>query len=161
MKRLTLLALLATFSTSAFALKVGYVNTQELFARYSQTKTIQQELSNKKKELEQKIQAKGLELQKLEIDLKGKGASVTDADKKAYEKKVEEFQKTIRDSQMKLNQEEAKRMQEIDRLINLSIQNVARSDKYDYVIEQGALKFGGENVTQKVLNVMERSKKIK
>lgn len=161
MKRLTLLALLATFSTSAFALKVGYVNTQELFARYSQTKTIQQELSNKKKELEQKIQAKGLELQKLEIDLKGKGASVTDADKKAYEKKVEEFQKTVRDSQMKLNQEEAKRMQEIDRLINLSIQNVARSDKYDYVIEQGALKFGGENVTQKVLNVMERSKKIK
>lgn len=160
MKKLALIAMLGALSTSAFAIKVGYVNTQELFGRYSQTKTLRANLTKEKQKLETSLQKKEIELQKLQVELKGKGAAATDAEKKAFETKVTAFQKLVRDSQMKLSSEENKKMQEIDRLINISIQNVARSGKYDYVFEQGAVKFGGQNITPKVLEVMEKSKKI-
>lgn len=160
MKKLSIIAILATLSTSAFALKVGYVNSQELFAKYSQTQVIRDNLTKEKQSLETTLQKQEIELQKLQVELQGKGQSVTEAEKKAFEDKVAKFQKEVRDSQTKLSNEEAKKMQEIDRLINISIQNVARTDKYDYVLEQGAIKFGGENITPKVLQVMEKSKKI-
>nr|WP_307774894.1 OmpH family outer membrane protein [uncultured Cetobacterium sp.] len=160
MKKLSMLAILATLSTSAFALKVGYVNTQELFGRYSQTKVVRENLNTQKKKMETDLQKQEVELQKLQVELQSKGSKVTPDEKKAFENKVAAFQKKVRESQMKLSGEENKKMQEIDRLINISIQNVARSGKYDYVLEQGAIKFGGENITPKVLEVMEKSKKI-
>lgn len=160
MKKIAIIAMLAAVSTSAFALKVGYVNSQELFAKYSQTKVIRDNLTKEKQSLEATLQKKEIELQKLQVELQGKGKDVTESEKKAFEGKVAAFQKLVRESQAKLSNEEAKKMQEIDRLINISIQNVARSDKYDYVLEQGAIKFGGENITPKVLNVMEKSKKV-
>ncbi|MGL5000011.1 MAG: OmpH family outer membrane protein [Cetobacterium sp.] len=160
MKKIALIGMLAALSTSAFALKVGYVNSQELFAKYSQTKTVRDTLTKEKQTLEASLQKQEIDLQKLQVELQGKGSKVTDAEKKSFEGKVTAFQKLVRESQAKLSNEEAKKMQEIDRLINISIQNVARSEKYDYVLEQGAIKFGGENLTPKVLNVMEKSKKI-
>ncbi|MGL4947470.1 MAG: OmpH family outer membrane protein [Cetobacterium sp.] len=160
MKKIAIIGMLAALSTSSFALKVGYVNSQELFAKYSQTKTVRDTLTKEKQTLEASLQKQEIDLQKLQVELQGKGKNVTDAEKKSFETKVTAFQKLVRESQAKLSNEEAKKMQEIDRLINISIQNVARSEKYDYVLEQGAIKFGGENLTPKVLNVMEKSKKI-
>ncbi|WP_297596412.1 OmpH family outer membrane protein [uncultured Cetobacterium sp.] len=160
MKKITMIAMLAALSTSAFALKVGYVNSQELFAKYSQTKILRDNLTKEKQKLESTLQKQEIELQKLQVELQGKGKDVTETEKKAFEDKVSAFQKSVRESQTKLSNEEAKKMQEIDRLINISIQNVAKSERYDYVLEQGAIKFGGENITPKVLNVMEKSKKI-
>ena len=131
MKKIAIMAMLAAVSTSAFALKVGYVNSQELFTKYSQTKIIRDTLTKEKQDLEGTLQKKEIELQKLQVELQGKGKDVTEAEKKAFEEKVTAFQKLVRDSQAKLSNEEAKKMQEIDRLINISIQNVARSEKYD------------------------------
>lgn len=160
MKKIALIAMLGALSTSAFAIKVGYVNTQELFGRYSQTKILRTNLTKEKQNLESSLQKKEIDLQKLKVELQGKGEKVTEAEKKSFDAKVNAFQKLVRDSQIKLSSEENKKMQEIDRLINISIQNVARSGKYDYVFEQGAVKFGGQNITPKVLEVMENSKKI-
>ena len=44
MKKLSVLALAAVMSVSAFADKVGVVNTQELFFKYSKTKVIEENL---------------------------------------------------------------------------------------------------------------------
>ena len=52
MKKIAIIAMLAAVSTSAFALKVGYVNSQELFAKYSQTKVIRDNLTKEKQTLE-------------------------------------------------------------------------------------------------------------
>lgn len=158
MKKIATLSILVALSTSAFAVKVGYVNSQELFQKYSQTKVITENLTKEKQKIEADLQKKEIELQKLQVELQNK--NVTEAEKKDFENKVTAFQKLVRDSQMKLSAEESKKMQEIERNINLSIQNVARSGKYDYVLEQGAIKFGGENITPKVLQVMESTKKV-
>lgn len=160
MKKMLLLATLAAMSTSAFAIKIGYVSSQELFSRYSQTKVLRDNLNKEKVALESKLQKEEIDLQKMQVELQAKGTKVTDAEKKKFDDKVKSFQKLVAESQGKLSEQEGKKMQEIDRLITISIQNVAKSKKYDYVLEQGAIKFGGENITDEVLKVMEKSKKI-
>ena len=45
-------------SVSAFAMKVGYVNSQEAFAKFSQTKTVQENLNKEKTRLENEIKQK-------------------------------------------------------------------------------------------------------
>lgn len=160
MKKITVLAVLAALSTSAFAMKIGYVNSQEVLVRSSQGKAARTSLEQKQKALENKIKQKEIELKKLEVELQGKGKTVTEQDKKNFNDKVVAFQKMIRDSQVELSKEEARQMQQVNGLINRSIQNVARTGGYDYILEQGALRYGGENVTPKVLDVMNKSVKI-
>lgn len=160
MKKLTILAVLAALSTSAFAMKIGYVNSQEILFKSSQGEKARTTLETKQKELENKIKLKEIELKKLEIELQGKGKNITEEDKKALNDKYEQFQKMMRDSQTELSKEEMKQMQEVSSLMNRSIQNVARTGGYDYILEQGALRYGGENITPKVLEVMNKSVKI-
>ena len=39
-----------------------------------------------------------------------------------------------------------------------AINKVAKADKYDYILEAGAVKFGGVDMTSKVLAEMEKTK---
>lgn len=160
MKKLTILAILATLSTSAFAMKIGYVNSQALLFNSAQGKSARVSLEQKQKSLENKLKAKEEEINKLKAELQSKGNNITEQDKKNFNDKVSAFQKMVRDSQTELNKEENRQMQSINGLINRSIQNVARTGGYDYILEQGALRYGGENVTPKVLEVMNKTVKI-
>ncbi|MGL4533641.1 MAG: OmpH family outer membrane protein [Fusobacteriaceae bacterium] len=159
MKKLTVLALMAAMSVSALAVKVGYVSSEEVFQRYSQTKTLQTNLNKEKSRLETEIKKKEVTLQKMQVELQAKGASVTEAEKTKFQKEVETFQKFVKDSQTKLSKEEMTRLQEIEKVITASVDKIAKDGKYDFVLEAGAVKFGGENVTEKVLADMEKNKK--
>lgn len=156
MKKLSILALVATMSVSAMS-AIGYVNTQEVFRSYSQTKVIQGNLDKERARLENEIKAKEVNLQKSQVELQSKGAKVTPEEKAKFQKDVEGFQKFVKDSQTKLNKEERARVQEIDSAINTAITAVAKEGKYEYVMEAGALKYGGENITAKVIDKMEKS----
>ncbi|MEG2588118.1 MAG: OmpH family outer membrane protein, partial [Cetobacterium sp.] len=125
MKRISVLLIGLALSSSAFAVKMGYVNSQELFSKYSQTKIIQENLNKEKSRLENELKQKEISLQKMQVELQGKGAAATEQEKKSFQAKVDEFQKLVRDSQTKLNKEEMTRLQEVERLINTAVQNVA------------------------------------
>lgn len=159
MKKLAVVALMAAMSVSALATKIGVVNTEEVFQKYSQTKVLQGNLNKEKSRLEGEIKAKELVLQKMQVELQGKGNAVTAADKQKFQTEVENFQKFVKDAQVKLSKEERTRLQEIERTINASVTKIAKNEKYDYVLEAGALKYGGENITAKVLADMESAKK--
>lgn len=154
MKKLTLIALLATLSTSAFALKIGYVNTQEIMEKSSAAKSARASLTSESKSLENTIKAKQNELKNLQEQLQKKGKNITEADKKNYNNKLEEFKKLIANSGTQLRNKEIAKMKEIDAKLNTAIQSVAKSGGYDYILEKGAVKFGGEDVTSKVLGAM-------
>ena len=59
---------------------------------------------------------------------------------------------------MKLEKERNTRLQEVENTMKNAINKVAKADKYDYVLEAGAVKFGGTDITAKVLQEMEKSK---
>lgn len=159
MKKIMMLALTAAISTSALAVKVGYVNSEEVFRKYSKTQTLQQNLTKEKNRLEGEIKKKEVTLQKMQVELQSKGAAVTDAEKTKFQGEVEAFQKFIKDSQTKLGKEEMTRLQEIEQALNSAVNNVAKADKFDYVLEAGAVKFGGEDITGKVLTELEKNTK--
>ena len=100
MKKLSVLALAAVMSASAFATKVGVVNSQELFYKYSKTKVIEQNLKKQGASLDNTLNQKQVELKKLQLELQSKGEKVTDAEKKNFENKVKALDKFVRDSQM-------------------------------------------------------------
>lgn len=158
MKKLSVLALTAVMSASAFAAKVGVVNTQELFYKYSKTKVIDQNLKKQGASLENTINQKQVELKKLQLELQSKGEKITDAEKKSFEDKVKALDKFVRDSQMKMDKERNARLQEVEKTMTNAIDKVAKADKYDYVLEAGAVKFGGTDITAKVLQEMEKTK---
>ena len=152
MKKVAITLMALTLSVSALAEKIGFVNSQEAFAKYSQTKVIQENLNKEKNRLENEIKQKEVALQKAQLE-------ITDKEKQEFQKQVEAFQKFVRDSQTKLSKEEYTRMQEIEKTMSTAIQSVAKAGKYDYVLEAGAVKFGGTDITADVLKAMEKAKK--
>ncbi|MGY0393934.1 MULTISPECIES: OmpH family outer membrane protein [unclassified Fusobacterium] len=159
MKKIMITIMALSLSASVLAEKIGYVNSQEAFSKYSQTKTIQENLNKEKNRLENEIKQKEVALQKAQLELQSKGNKITDKEKEGFQKQVEAFQKFVRDSQAKLSKEEYTRMQEIDRAMQSAIDSVAKAEKYDYILEAGAVKFGGKDITADVIKAMEKSKK--
>lgn len=158
MKKISVLALAVVMSATALADKVGVVNTQELFYKYSKTKVIEENLKKQGASLDNTLNQKQVELKKMQVELQSKGDKVTDAEKKAFEDKVKSLDKFVRDSQMKLEKEKNMRVAEVEKIMNDSISKVAKADKYDYVLEVGAVRYGGTDITAKVLQEMEKAK---
>ncbi|MCI6153414.1 OmpH family outer membrane protein [Fusobacterium perfoetens] len=158
MKKIALVALAVAMSTQALALKIGVVNSQELFYKYSKTKTMEENLKKQTASLDNTLKQKQVEIQKMELELKAKGNKATDKDKKAFEDKIKLLEKFVKDSQIKLNKERSTRMAEIEKTMNNAINKIAKAEKADYVLEAGAVKFGGVDLTDKVLAEMEKTK---
>lgn len=157
MKKLLLIASVL-LATSAFADKVGVVDSQRAFFEFSETKKAQQALEGQAKKVENEARQKEVALQKEFVSLQAKGDKLTDAEKKAFEKKSQDFQSFLNASQDKLNKEQMTKLKRIEDIYEKAVKKVAAEGKYDYVFEADALKVGGEDITDKVLKQMEALK---
>ncbi|MEZ7722407.1 OmpH family outer membrane protein [Fusobacterium sp. 27098_8_59] len=157
MKKLLLIASIL-LATSAFADKVGVVDSQRAFFQFSETKKAQQALEGQAKKVENEARQKEVALQKEFVSLQAKGDKLTDAEKKAFEKKSQDFQAFLNASQDKLNKEQMTKLKRIEDIYEKAVKKVAAEGKYDYVFEADALKVGGEDITDKVLKQMEALK---
>lgn len=154
-KTFLMLGLVSALSVTAFAEKIAVVNTQEVIAKYSGTKSAEAVLQKEAQKMENEINQKQVALQKEEVALQSKGAKLTDAEKKAFEAKVQGFYKDVNNSKQSIGKLEHDKMSVIFEKANKAVQDVAKEGKYDYVLEQGAVLVGGENVTDKVIQKME------
>ena len=157
MKKLLLIASVL-LATSAFADKVGVVDSQKAFFQFSETKKAQQALESQAKKVENEARQKEVALQKEFVSLQAKGDKLTEAEKKAFEKKSQDFQSFLNASQDKLNKEQMAKLKRIEDVYVKAIKKVAAEGKYDYIFEADALKVGGEDITDRVLKEMEASK---
>ena len=154
----TLVVLTMVLSMTTMAAKVGYINSGEIFQKYSKTEDLRKNLNKEKARLENEIKTKEVKLQKMQLDLQSKGNKVTEQDKKNFQKRVETLQKFVKDSQTKLRKEEMTRVTEIDKILKKAIDKIAKSEKTDYIFEGEVMKYGGTNYTSEVLSEMEKSK---
>ena len=157
MKKLLLIASVL-LATSAFADKVGVVDSQRAFFQFSETKKAQQALEGQAKKVENEARQREVALQKEFVSLQAKGDKLTDAEKKAFEKKSQDFQSFLNASQNNLNKEQMTKLKRIEDIYEKAVKKVAAEGKYDYVFEADALKVGGEDITDKVLKQMEALK---
>lgn len=157
MKKLLLIASVL-LATSAFADKIGVVDSQKAFFQFSETKKAQQALEGQAKKVENEARQREVALQKEFVSLQAKGDKLTDAEKKAFEKKSQDFQSFLNASQNNLNKEQMTKLKRIEDIYEKAVKKVAAEGKYDYVFEADALKVGGEDITDKVLKQMEALK---
>ena len=157
MKKLLLIASIL-LATTAFAEKIGVVDSQKAFFQFSETKKAQQALEGQAKKVENEARQREVALQKEFVSLQAKGDKLTDAEKKAFEKKSQDFQSFLNASQDKLNKEQMTKLKRIEDIYEKAVKKVAAEGKYDYVFEADALKVGGEDITDKVLKQMEALK---
>ena len=157
MKKLLLIASVL-LATSAFADKIGVVDSQRAFFQFSETKKAQQALEGQAKKVENEARQREVALQKEFVSLQAKGDKLTDAEKKAFEKKSQDFQSFLNASQNNLNKEQMTKLKRIEDIYEKAVKKVAADGKYDYVFEAEALKVGGEDITDKVLKQMEALK---
>ncbi|ATV36905.1 MULTISPECIES: OmpH family outer membrane protein [Fusobacterium] len=157
MKKLLLIASVL-LATSAFADKIGVVDSQKAFFQFSETKKAQQALEGQAKKVENEARQREVALQKEFVSLQAKGDKLTDAEKKAFEKKSQDFQSFLNASQNNLNKEQMTKLKRIEDIYEKAVKKVAADGKYDYVFEAEALKVGGEDITDKVLKQMEALK---
>ena len=152
MKKLLLIASVL-LATSAFADKVGVVDSQRAFFQFSETKKAQQSLEGQAKKVENEARQKEVALQKEYVALQAKGDKLTDAEKKAFEKKSH-----LNSSKDKLNKEQMAKLKRIEDVYVKAVKKVAAEGKYDYIFEAEALKVGGEDITDRVIKEMEALK---
>ena len=157
MKKLLLIASVL-LATSAFADKIGVVDSQKAFFQFSETKKAQQALEGQAKKVENEARQREVALQKEFVSLQAKGDKLTDAEKKAFEKKSQDFQSFLNASQNNLNKEQMTKLKRIEDIYEKAVKKEAADGKYDYVFEAEALKVGGEDITDKVLKQMEALK---
>ncbi|MCI7223057.1 MULTISPECIES: OmpH family outer membrane protein [Fusobacterium] len=145
-------------ATSAFAEKIGVIDTQAVIANFSETKKAQQSLETQAKKLENEARQKEVNLEKEYVALQAKGDKLTDAEKKAFEKRTQEFQGFLQNAQSKLGKDEFDKMSKINTTLLKAVDKVAKEGKYEYVVEAGAVLYGGEDISEKVLKAMETLK---
>lgn len=157
-KMLMMLGLVSALSVSAFAEKIAVVDSQEVIGKYSGTKIVGASLDKEAKRYENEINQRQVALQKEEVALQAKGNKITDAEKKAFQAKVEGFYKYVNTSKETMGKMEYDKMSVIFNKANKAVQAVAAEGKYDYVLERGAVLLGGEDITDKVIKKMEATK---
>lgn len=161
MKKMLTLVMAIAMSVSIFAAKIATVNTQKVFQGYSKTQIAKAKLEAEKTKLEGQLAVKAKNLEKIAKELNAKGDKVTVAEKDKFQKQQVEFGKERQALQQKLGRLEYKEMGTIQTEIKSAVKQVSRKGKYEIVIEEGAVLYGGKDITSEVLKVLESSKKIK
>lgn len=158
MKKVMVTVASLLMATSIFAEKIGYVDSLAVVGNFSESKKAQQSLETQAQKLDNEVKQKQVLLEKEQVSLQSKGDKLTDAEKKAFEKKVQDFYSFVDKSQENLSKQQFEKLKKIDEIYVKAITKVANDGKFDYILEKDVLKFGGEDVTEKVLKAMETLK---
>ena len=159
MKNLVLVALLAmgglAISTDALAEKIGFVNTERLLREAPLSIKAQ-------KRLEKEFSGRDLELQKMtkqardiQAQLDKDGMTMSDADRKAKERDLSVLSQTLqrqsREFREDLNQRRNEELGQIQDKARRAIQDIARTEKFDLIVEQAVYFNPKIDITDRVM----------
>jgi len=159
MKNLVLVALLAmgglALSTEALAEKIGFVNTERLLREaplsIKAQKRLEKEFSGRDQDL-QKITKQARDIQ---AQLDKEGMTMSDADRKAKERDLSVLSQTLqrqsREFREDLNQRRNEELGQIQEKARRAIQDIARTEKFDLIVEQAVYFNPKIDITERVM----------
>jgi len=146
----------------AFAEKIALVDFNEILSKYSETKKVNDMLEKERTERQEKLDKLQEELRIMEEDFMKNKDKLKEKEK---EKKREEFKRKLMMVQDKLNTYgmELKTLQrryigKLRRTIKDAIKTIARRHKFKYVFEAKAVYVGGVDITDKVIEYLNKKK---
>jgi outer membrane protein len=138
--------------------KVGYINTQRITAESAPAKTAQvkleQEFSKRQKELaDQQVSLKSFS-EKFDRDAPTLTESQRAARQKEFAEQSRDFQRKQREFQEDLNGRRNEELQQVLDKANKAVKQVAEAEKYDLVIQEVVYFNAKQDITDKVLKIL-------
>lgn len=159
MKKLALVLIISLSTMVMGATNVGYIDIQEISAKYSRMESIQKRLIAKKSDMEKELGTDKKAIEKKEMQLMNVGAKPSDKDKKELEEMKKNFNKKAQSYEMKLMELQKTELENAKLEIEKACQSVAKAKKLDTIIDKAAVLYGAVNVTADVIKILEKNNK--
>lgn len=129
-------------SGKAVEMKVGTINSNKIIQSYPKSQKLMQDLAKQESDLNKKILEKKATLEKA----KSENKTQTELQMMAEQMRLE-----IEPEAKKLEADSNIRSEEIETSIKLAIETVAKENKFDLILSEEAVLFGGTDVSDLVL----------
>jgi Skp family chaperone for outer membrane proteins len=158
---LAVLLLIPVVSGAAPA-KVAYVDMAKVVKEYDKTKDAQDSLEKEFAAIKSDLMKMNSELEKQQQTLEAKKGQMSEKQLAKSKAKFDEDQETFHAKYQEVQENLKKRQNEVtDSLvedIRKVVGQIARQEQYDAVFEKQVLLYGGEDITYKVLDTLNRKK---
>jgi outer membrane protein len=143
-------------------LKIGYVDIFEVFNEYEKTKDYDKILEEKKASEKKKLDEKEEKIKKMQDKLLILSGDAQDKQREKISKAMEEYKDLRRQIFADLKKERDEKMMEIIEDINKTIEEYAKKEEFDLIINENAILYGKKSmdITSEILKrVNEKYKK--
>lgn len=157
-----LVALIASlpvsYASASESVKIGYVNTQRIFrdapTAVKAAKKIEAEFSKR----DQDLQRMAKQLQGMQETLEKNGVTMSDTDRRAKEKELNElsreFQRKQREFREDLNLRQNEENAAIIEKANKAIKQIAETEKYDLIVQDVVWASPKLDITEKIIKAL-------
>lgn len=156
------LSLVATLvmatSASAADTKIGFVNTERLLREAPLSVTAQKKLEREFAAREQDLQKLAKQARDLQAQLDKDGVTMSDSERKAKERELgnlnRDLQRQGREFREDLNLRRNEELGQIQERARKAIQDIARAEKYDLIVEQAVFVDPKSDITDRVMKAL-------
>lgn len=137
----------------AAAVKIGYVDMAKVAAESAEGKAASNSLKTKSEKLRAKIEARQKQIEKQKAAIEAKLPTMTQKERVAkgteFQKKLEEYQKLVRSSELEINGLQDKLTNEVGGVIKKAAADYAKANGYVVIIEEKGVLYLDENAKPK------------
>lgn len=138
--------------------KIGFVNTERLLREAPLSVTAQKKLEREFAAREQELQKLAKQARDLQNQLDKDGVTMSDSERKSKERDLgnlnRDLQRQGREFREDLNLRRNEELGQIQERARKAIQDIARAEKYDLVIEQAVFVDPKSDITDRVMKVL-------
>ena len=147
---------------AAFPTRIGFVNAERLFSEAEASKTAQNKLKQEFSGRERQLMAQASTLQKAIEQVEREAPKMTEAQREAKQQQLmaqdDEFQRKRQEFQEDLNNRRNDELQRFIQKANKAIEQTARQEQYDVIIQEAAYINSRSDITDKVLRALNAAK---
>ena len=143
---------------SAWADKVGFVNTERLIREAPLSVAAQKKLEREFASRDQELQKLAKQARDLQAQLDKDGVTMSDSERKNKERDLgnlnRDLQRQGREFREDLNQRRNEELAQIQEKARRAIQDIARAEKYDLIVEQAVYVDPKSDITDRVMKAL-------
>ncbi len=145
-------------SASAADTKIGFVNTERLLREAPLSVTAQKKLEREFAAREQELQKLAKQARDLQAQLDKDGVTMSDSERKTKERDLgnlnRDLQRQGREFREDLNLRRNEELGQIQERARKAIQDIARAEKFDLVVEQAVFVDPKSDITDRVMKAL-------
>jgi len=160
-KQLAVSLILASACAAAPALantKIGFVNTEKLLREAPLSVTAQKKLEREFAAREQELQKLAKQARDLQAQLDKDGVTMSDSERKAKERDLgnlnRDLQRQSREFREDLSLRRNEELGQIQERARKAIQDIARAEKFDLIVEQAVFVDPKSDITDRVMKAL-------